>query len=78
MKRMNLVLPEELLKQATRLGGEKSSSRAVERALREFALEGAPDPRAPRLGTLAREPRRHAQGRPHTSAAQATTLVKQR
>ena len=36
MKRTNLVLPEELLEEATRLSGEKTYSRAVERALEEF------------------------------------------
>jgi Arc/MetJ family transcription regulator len=36
MKRTNLVLNEELLEEATRLSGEKTYSRAVERALEEF------------------------------------------
>ena len=36
MKRTNLVLREDLLKEATRLSGEKTYSRAVERALEEF------------------------------------------
>ena len=36
MKRTNLVLREELLREATRLSGEKTYSRAVERALEEF------------------------------------------
>jgi len=36
MKRTNLVLSEELLEEATRLSGEKTYSRAVERALEEF------------------------------------------
>ena len=36
MKRTNLVLREELLQEATRLSGEKTFSRAVERALEEF------------------------------------------
>jgi Arc/MetJ family transcription regulator len=36
MKRTNLVLREELLEEATRLSGEKTYSRAVERALEEF------------------------------------------
>lgn len=36
MKRTNLVLPEHLLEEATRLSGEKTYSRAVERALEEF------------------------------------------
>ena len=36
MKRTNLVLDEQLLEQATRLSGEKTYSRAVERALEEF------------------------------------------
>ena len=36
MKRTNLVLDEALLEEATRLSGEKTYSRAVERALQEF------------------------------------------
>ena len=36
MKRTNLVLNEDLLEQAVRLGGEKTYSRTVERALEEF------------------------------------------
>jgi hypothetical protein len=36
MKRANLVLREELLEEATRLSGEKTYSRAVERALEDF------------------------------------------
>ena len=36
MKRTNLVLDEQLLEQATRLSGERTYSRTVERALREF------------------------------------------
>ena len=36
MKRTNLVLNEELLEEATRLSGERTYSRAVERALEEF------------------------------------------
>jgi Arc/MetJ family transcription regulator len=36
MKRTNLVLDEDLLERATRLSGEKTYSRAVERALEEF------------------------------------------
>ena len=36
MKRTNLVLREDLLEEATRLSGEKTYSRAVERALAEF------------------------------------------
>jgi Arc/MetJ family transcription regulator len=36
MKRTNLVLDERLLEEATRLSGEKTYSRAVERALDEF------------------------------------------
>jgi len=36
MKRTNLVLREDLLAEATRLSGEKTYSRAVERALEEF------------------------------------------
>ncbi len=36
MKRTNLVLDEELLKEATRLSGEKTYSHAVNRALKDF------------------------------------------
>lgn len=36
MKRANLVLDEQLLEEATRLSGEKTYSRTVERALEEF------------------------------------------
>jgi hypothetical protein len=36
MKRTNLVVDEALLEEATRLGGEKTYSRTVERALEEF------------------------------------------
>ncbi len=36
MKRTNLVLDEHLLDEATRLSGERTFSRTVERALREF------------------------------------------
>ncbi len=36
MKRTNLVLNEDLLAEATRLSGEKTYSRAVERALEDF------------------------------------------
>ena len=36
MKRTNLVLPQDLLEEATRLSGEKTYSRAVQRALEEF------------------------------------------
>ena len=36
MKRTNLVLDEALLEQATRLSGERTYSRTVERALEEF------------------------------------------
>jgi Arc/MetJ family transcription regulator len=36
MKRTNLVLREELLEEATRLAGEKTYSRKVERALEDF------------------------------------------
>jgi Arc/MetJ family transcription regulator len=36
MKRTNLVLPEQLLEEATRLSGEKTYSRTVERALQDF------------------------------------------
>ena len=36
MKRTNLVLSEDLLEEATRLSGEKTYSRTVERALRDF------------------------------------------
>jgi len=36
MKRANLVLREDLLEEATRLSGEKTYSRTVERALEDF------------------------------------------
>ena len=36
MKRTNLVLNAELLEEATRLSGERTYSRTVERALEEF------------------------------------------
>jgi Arc/MetJ family transcription regulator len=36
MKRTNLVLREDLLEEATRLSGEKTYSKAVDRALDEF------------------------------------------
>jgi Arc/MetJ family transcription regulator len=36
MKRTNLVLDEHLLEEATRLSGERTYSRAVERALTDF------------------------------------------
>jgi Arc/MetJ family transcription regulator len=36
MKRTNLVLDEQLLDEATRLSGERTYSRTVERALRDF------------------------------------------
>jgi Arc/MetJ family transcription regulator len=36
MKRTNLVLDEKLLEEATRLSGEKTYSRTVERALEDF------------------------------------------
>jgi Arc/MetJ family transcription regulator len=36
MKRTNLVLPEDLLDEATRLSGEKTYSKAVIRALEDF------------------------------------------
>jgi hypothetical protein len=36
MKRTNLVLEEGLLEEATRLGGERTYSRTVERALQDF------------------------------------------
>jgi Arc/MetJ family transcription regulator len=36
MKRTNLVLDEELLEEAVRLSGERTYSRTVDRALREF------------------------------------------
>jgi Arc/MetJ family transcription regulator len=36
MKRTNLVLDEQLLEEAVRLGGERTYSRTVERALRDF------------------------------------------
>lgn len=36
MKRTNLVLREDLLEEAVRLSGERTYSRAVERALEDF------------------------------------------
>ena len=36
MKRTNLVLDERLLEEAARLGGERTYSRTVERALEDF------------------------------------------
>lgn len=36
MKRTNIVLDEALLEEATRLSGERTYSRTVERALEEF------------------------------------------
>jgi hypothetical protein len=36
MKRTNLVLDAQLLEEATRLSGERTYSRAVERALQDF------------------------------------------
>jgi Arc/MetJ family transcription regulator len=36
MKRTNLVLDEKLLEEATRLSGERTYSRTVERALQDF------------------------------------------
>ncbi len=36
MKRTNLVLDEQLLEEAVRLGGERTYSKTVERALQEF------------------------------------------
>ena len=36
MKRTNIVLDEQLLEEATRLSGERTYSRTVERALEEF------------------------------------------
>lgn len=36
MKRTHLVLDEQLLEEATRLWGERTHSRAVERALADF------------------------------------------
>ncbi len=38
MKRTNLVLDEHLLEEAVRLSGERTYSRAVERALEEFEM----------------------------------------
>lgn len=36
MRRTNLVLSEDLLEEAMRLGGERTYSRTVERALEDF------------------------------------------
>ena len=49
MKRTNLVLNEDLLEEATRLSGERTYSRAVERALEDFVRRG----RAKRILSLA-------------------------
>jgi Arc/MetJ family transcription regulator len=49
MKRTNLVLDEQLLEEAVRLGGERTYSRTVERALTEFVRRI----RAGRILTLA-------------------------
>lgn len=49
MKRTNLVLDERLLDEAVRLSGERTYSRAVERALEEFVRRV----RAGRILTLA-------------------------
>jgi hypothetical protein len=49
MKRTNLVLDEHLLEEAVKLSGERTYSRAVERALEEFVRRV----RAGRILTLA-------------------------
>lgn len=49
MKRTNLVLDEALLEEATRLSGERTYSRTVERALEEFVRRA----RAQQILTLA-------------------------
>jgi len=49
MKRTNLVLDAELLEEATRLSGERTYSRTVERALRDFVQRA----KARRILTLA-------------------------
>ena len=49
MKRTNLVLDERLLEEAVRLSGERTYSKAVERALEEFVRRV----RAGRILTLA-------------------------
>jgi hypothetical protein len=49
MKRTNLVLDERLLEEAVKLSGERTYSRAVERALEEFVRRV----RAGRILTLA-------------------------
>jgi Arc/MetJ family transcription regulator len=61
MKRTNLVLRADLLEEATRLSGEKTYSRAVERALEDFVLRA----RARRIlelrgSSVAGRPLRHA------------------
>lgn len=43
MKRTNLVLDEDLLEEAVRLSGERTYSRAVERALEEFVRRAKAD-----------------------------------
>jgi Arc/MetJ family transcription regulator len=76
MKRTTLVLDERLLEEATRLSGEKTHSRAVERALQEFVrrakarrildLRGSGawdgDLGAMRRGTPTLSPRRRGRG----------------
>lgn len=49
MKRTNLVLDAQLLEEATRLSGERTYSRTVERALRDFVQRA----KARRILTLA-------------------------
>jgi hypothetical protein len=74
MKRTNLVLDDALLREAQRLGGERTYSRTVDRALDEFVrrikarriltLEGtgawSGDLPAMREDRVARKPRRGA------------------
>ncbi len=60
MKRTNLVLREELLEEATRLSGEKTDSRTVERALEELVRRIKARRGAARIGSLGRRPPRDA------------------
>lgn len=39
MKRTNVVLDEQLLEEAVRLGGEKTYSRTIDKALRELVRQ---------------------------------------
>jgi len=56
MKRMNLVIHEDVLEEARCLAGDKTYSRTVDRALAEFVLRHAthPKPAAHAPGILRR------------------------